>query len=179
MRFQATAIDDLWLIELEAIADPRGHFARSYCREEFRAHGIEAEIVQTSLSYNHSRGTLRGLHWQTAPHQEGKLVRCTRGAIWDVAVDVRPESKSFRRWVGFDLTPDSGRMLWLGPGLAHGFLTRADASEVAYQMSTPFVPSAGRGARHDDPSFAIVWPEPVLVISDRDRGYPDFQVAPS
>lgn len=179
VKFQPTGIDDVWLIELERFSDERGHFARTFCRDEFRAHGIDAALAQTSLSFNLRRGTLRGLHWQAAPHGEGKLVRCTRGAIWDVAVDIRPRSKTFCRWVGFELSADNDRMLWLGPGLAHGFVTRLDASEVAYAMSVPFAAGAGRGARYDDPRFAIAWPEPVLILAERDRSYPDFMAEES
>jgi dTDP-4-dehydrorhamnose 3,5-epimerase len=176
MRFTETKVAGAFLIEPEPIADERGFFARTWCREEFTANGLNPELAQANISFNHRRGTLRGMHYQAAPHQEAKLVRCTRGAIFDVAVDLRPGSATYRAWVGAELTDANRAMLYVPEGCAHGFLTLADATEVAYQMSAPYAPAAARGVRWDDPAFGIEWPGEVLVINDRDRGYPD--VAP-
>jgi dTDP-4-dehydrorhamnose 3,5-epimerase len=167
------------VIDLERVADDRGFFARSFCREEFAAHGLEAEVAQCSISFNRHRGTLRGLHYQAAPHAEAKLVRCSAGAIWDVVVDLRPGSPTFKLHFALTLSAAEGRMLYVPPGLAHGFLTVDDATEVAYQMSVPYHAPAARGVRWDDPAFAIPWPAPPLVISERDRAWSDFAPEPA
>jgi dTDP-4-dehydrorhamnose 3,5-epimerase len=173
MRFTETRVAGAFLIEPEPIADRRGLFARTFCQEEFEAHGLNPCVSQCNVSFNHRRGTLRGLHYQAAPHQEAKLVRCTSGAIWDVALDLRPGSPSYRAWFGAELTAANRAMLYVPEGCAHGFLTLADATEVAYQMSAPYEPAAARGVRWDDPAFGIDWPGEVLVINERDRSYPD------
>jgi len=177
MNFTATDVDGVWLIEPERHEDERGFFARTWDAATFEEHGLCPTLAQCSLSYNRRRGTLRGLHYQEAPHAEAKLVRCTAGAIFDVAVDLRRGSPTLGRWVGVDLTSENRSALYAPEGCAHGFLTLTDDAEVAYQISTPYVPSAGRGVRFDDAAFGIEWPAEVVVVNERDRGYPDFEVA--
>jgi len=174
MIFDTTTVDGVWTIELERFEDERGFFARTWDGDVFRRKGLADRLVQCSLSYNRLRGTLRGLHYQAAPYEEAKLVRCTGGAIFDVAVDLRPESPTFKRWFGVELTADNRRALYIPEGCAHGFLTLTDDAEVAYQMSELYAPGAGRGVRFDDPTFAIEWPGEIVVIHDRDSNYPDF-----
>lgn len=176
MRFRTTAIPGVWVIEQERHGDERGYFARTWCADEFAKNALETRVAQCSLSFNHRRGTLRGLHYQAPPFAEMKLVRCTRGAIFDVAVDIRPDSPSFRQWVGVELTPDNGLALYVPRGFAHGFLTLADATEVAYQISAEYSPTHARGLRWNDPFHAVAWPGPVEVIAPRDRDYPDADV---
>jgi dTDP-4-dehydrorhamnose 3,5-epimerase len=175
MRFEKTKIPGVLIIALEPRADERGYFARTYCAREFLERGLCTEWVQTSTSYNHKRGTLRGLHYQAAPHEEIKMVRCTRGAIYDVALDLRAESPTFREWVAVELTEDNQKIFYLPKGIAHGFQTLADASEVFYQMAAFHVPEASRGVRWNDPAFRVHWPiTSDIVISPRDGTYPDF-----
>jgi dTDP-4-dehydrorhamnose 3,5-epimerase len=174
MHFTETILPGMFEIELEPARDERGAFARTFCAREFASRGLNAAVAQRSTSLNHLRGTLRGLHYQLAPHAECKLIRCTRGSIYDVAVDLRPESPTYRRWAAVELSALNGRMIYLPEGIAHGFQTLEDDSEVAYQMSQEFQPSLYRGVRFDDPAFGIAWPVEVRMISDRDRGYPDF-----
>lgn len=176
MTFRETTIVGVWVIEPQLHEDERGFFARTWDRGEFAAHGLNDRLVQTSLSFNKRRGTLRGLHYQVAPHDETKLVRCTAGAIFDVAVDLRPGSETLRRWVGVELSIENRLALYVPGGCAHGFLTLTDGAEVNYLMSAPHVPDSARGVRFDDPSFNIDWPGEVVVINDRDRSYPDFGV---
>ena len=165
------------VIEVERHEDERGFFARAFCADEFAAHGLSTSVAQCNISFNRRRGTVRGLHFQRLPHAEAKLVRCTAGAIYDVAVDLRPASPTFCRHVGVELTARNRRMLYVPPGFAHGFQTLADESEVFYQMSEPFAAAAADGVRWDDPAFAIVWPLDVQVISERDRSFADFRPA--
>lgn len=168
----------LYVIELEQLDDERGWFARTFDGEAFEQAGLDPTNVQCSASYSARAGTLRGLHFQRAPHEEDKLVRCTRGAIFDAVVDLRPDSDTYCDWFGIELTPSNGRQLYVPKGLAHGFQTLADDTEVHYSMSTPYVPGAGDGVRFDDPAFGIDWPQPPdggLIVSDRDREYPDFE----
>jgi dTDP-4-dehydrorhamnose 3,5-epimerase len=172
MIFVPTALDGVWQIEPERHSDPRGHFVRSFCAEEFAGHGLPATFVQCNISYNALRGTLRGLHWQADPHPEGKLVRCTRGAIFDVAVDLRPGSPTLHRWAAAELTADNGRALYVPPGFAHGFQTLADATEVFYQMTEPYHADLARGARWNDPAFGITWPLADPLVSKRDLMHP-------
>lgn len=174
MIFTATALPGAFIIDPERIEDDRGFFARSYCEREFAAHGLEPRWVQCNISYNRYKGTLRGMHYQAAPHEEDKLIRCTRGAIYDVLIDLRAGSPAFKRHVAVELTAENRRMLYAPKGVAHGFLTLMDDTEVFYQMSAFYEPGTGRGCRYDDPAFGIVWPAPVAVLSDRDRTYPDF-----
>jgi dTDP-4-dehydrorhamnose 3,5-epimerase len=176
MIFTATDVEGVWVIEPECHEDERGFFARIWDAAEFEERGLSAALAQCSLSFNHRRGTLRGLHYQEAPHAEVKLVRCTSGAIFDVAVDLRRDSRSFRRWFGVDLSAENRSALYVPEGCAHGFLTLTDDAEVTYQISTPYAPSAGRGVRFDDPAFGIEWPGDVVVVNERDRSYDDFEV---
>lgn len=164
------------MVEQERHADERGYFARTFCVEEFEEQGLDPGLAQCSVSFNRRRGTLRGLHYQAPPAAEVKLVRCTRGALFDVALDLRPDSPTFRRWIGVELTEDDGRALYIPRGFAHGFLTLAASTEVAYQMSTPYAPEAARGIRWNDPFHRIEWPGPVEVIASRDRDYPDVSI---
>jgi dTDP-4-dehydrorhamnose 3,5-epimerase len=176
MKFSETPLPGAYVIELEQLADDRGWFARTFDRERFEELGLDPPTVQCSTSFNARAGTLRGLHYQQAPHAEDKLVRCTRGAIYDVIVDLRRDSPSFCRWFGIELTPDGGQQLLVPKGFAHGFQTLVDETEVHYQMSYPYVAGAGRGVRWDDPSFGIEWPVAERrVISERDATYPDFR----
>lgn len=176
MRFEPAPLPGAWVIELERIEDDRGWFARTFDAAEFRARGLSGEVVQANASYNARAGTLRGMHYQADPHGEPKLVRCSRGRIFDVAVDLRPDSPTYRAWHGVELSEDNDRLFYLPAGLAHGFQTLADATEVLYLMGHEFVPGAGRGVRFDDPAFAIDWPPAAggRIVSDRDRAYPDF-----
>lgn len=178
MIFQETQLKGAYIIDLERREDARGFFARSFCQREFEAHGLAPVMVQTNVSYNKKRGTLRGMHYQAAPYEEAKLVRCTRGAIYDVIVDVRPHSDTFREWVGVELTPDTGRMLYVPEGFAHGFITLEDETEVTYQVSAFYAPGYERGLRYDDPAIGIVWPIGMQVISEKDGSWPDFSPTP-
>jgi dTDP-4-dehydrorhamnose 3,5-epimerase len=177
VRFVPTALAGVVVIEQERRADERGFFARTWCARELAQHGLEAALAQCSTSFNERRGTLRGLHYQAPPFAEVKIVRCTRGAIFDVALDLRPDAATFRQWVGVELTEDDGRALYIPRGFAHGLLTLADRSEVLYQISTPYAPEAARGVRWDDPFHDIAWPAPVDVIAARDRDCPDLDPA--
>jgi dTDP-4-dehydrorhamnose 3,5-epimerase len=169
-----TAIPGVAIVEIEPHADERGFFARSWCRQEGEAHGLGLLTTQCNISFNTRLGTLRGMHSQAAPYEEIKLVRCTRGSIFDVAVDLRLESPTFGRHVGVELSADNRRALYIPEGCAHGFLTLADDAEIFYLMSAEYSPSHARGFRWNDPFFAIDWPAEVRVISERDRTYPDF-----
>jgi len=177
MRFVETRLPGAWVIDLEPRGDDRGFFARSYCEREFAAHGLATRYPQGNLSFNVRAGTLRGMHYQAVPHREAKLVRCVAGRIHDVIVDLREGSPTWRQWLGVELGADDRRALYVPPGFAHGFLTLRDATEVLYQMGEFYVAEAARGFRWDDPFFAIAWPSPPSVISDRDRTYPDFDPA--
>lgn len=174
MFFEPTPLAGAFLVRLEPRHDERGFFARSFCREEYLAHGLNGELVQSSVSYNHRRGTLRGLHYQAPPSAEAKLVRCTRGRIHDVIVDLRRNAPTFKRWWATELSADNRHMVYLPEGLAHGFLTLEDQSEVAYQMSTPFHPESARGFRYDDDAFAIEWPFAPVVVGPRDLAFAPF-----
>lgn len=175
MKFSATKIPGVVVIDAEPIGDERGFFARSFCAREFAAAGLELTVAQTNLSHNARRGTLRGMHYQAEPKPEPKLVACIRGAIFDVAIDLRAESPSFRDWVGAELTDSNGKALFVPPGCAHGFLTLADETQVSYLMGELYDPDLARGVRWDDPAFGVEWPGEPTVISDRDAGYPDFR----
>ncbi|MGA2320201.1 MAG: dTDP-4-dehydrorhamnose 3,5-epimerase [Solirubrobacteraceae bacterium] len=177
MRFTQTPLPGVWVIELELLGDERGWFARTFDAEEFRSRGLDDRVVQCSASFNARRGTLRGMHYQAEPHGESKLVRCVRGAIFDVAVDLRAESPTYARWHGLKLGSGNRLALYIPAGMAHGFQTLSDDCEVLYQMGHQYVPEAARGVRWDDPAFAIEWPpvEGTRVISERDLAYPDFE----
>ena len=175
MRFVETPLPGAYVVEPEPAGDERGLFARTFCREEFAALGLDTRVAQCSTSYNRRRGTLRGLHYQAEPYPEAKLVRCTAGSVYDVVVDLRPESHAFRRWFAVELTASSRRALYVPAGVAHGFQTLEDDSEVFYQISEFYHPELARGVRWDDPTFGVRWPEAgARVISERDRAYPDF-----
>lgn len=175
MTFQETRLPGVFEIGLAMNSDERGFFARSWCQKEFEEHGLNPKLVQCNVSFNERKGTMRGLHYQAAPHAEAKLVRCTMGAIYDVVVDLRPQSPAFKEWIGVTLSAENRQMLYIPEGCAHGFLTLEDNTEVFYQMSEFYHPESARGVRWDDPAFKIEWPAPVEVISERDRTYPDVK----
>lgn len=174
MRFIKTDLPGAWLIHLEPVYDDRGYFSRTFCVREFAEHGLETNFVQHSLSYSALRGTLRGMHFQAAPDGEVKLVNCVRGAIWDVIIDIRPQSPTFGQWRAFELTAENQSHLYIPTGFAHGFETLSDHTEVRYLISSYYEPSAANGFRYDDPTFAIPWPLPVAMISSKDQAWPDF-----
>ena len=174
MRFLPTSLVDAVIIELEKFTDARGYFARTMCHDEFAKNGLIANFVQSNHSYNAKKGTLRGMHYQRAPHGEAKLVRCIRGGVFDAIIDLRPESKTYMQWEGFELTADNGRMLYVPPQFAHGFLTLTDDAEVVYQVSHPYTPEAEAGCRFDDPAFGISWPAEVRILSDKDMSWPTW-----
>jgi len=172
LKFIPTPFEGAFVVEPELLEDERGSFARSFCQGEFRAHGLDPVIAQCNISFNKRRGVLRGLHYQVKPHEEAKLVRCTRGAIWDVIVDLREGAPTRYRWFATELTADNRRALYIPRGFAHGFQTLADNSEVFYQMSEFYHPESARGVRWNDPKIGIAWPLADPVVSPRDRSYP-------
>jgi dTDP-4-dehydrorhamnose 3,5-epimerase len=176
MLFQPTKLAGAYLIDLQQVADERGFFARAWCAQEFADQGLDTALVQCNLSFNTRQGTVRGMHYQQAPCAETKLVRCISGALYDVIIDLRPESSTFLQWLGVTLSAENRTMLYIPKGFAHGFQTLADNTEVFYQMSNYYAPTYARGLRWNDPHFAIEWPLAVTVISARDQNYPDFQV---
>jgi dTDP-4-dehydrorhamnose 3,5-epimerase len=175
--FVETKLQGAFLIEPERLNDERGFFARVWCRREFEEHGLNSELAQSSISFNRVKGTLRGIHYQVAPYEEAKLVRCTMGSIYDVMIDLRPQSPSFKQHVGEVLTAKNGRMLYVPEGFAHGFITMEDNCEIFYQISEFYSPQHSRGVRWDDVAFSIKWPLAPTSMSVRDRNYPDF-IAP-
>ncbi len=175
MLFEPLEIDGVYRVSLEAVRDDRGFFARTYCAEEFGAHGLHSVFEQSSISRNLKAGTLRGLHYQAEPFAEAKFVRCVRGAIFDVAVDIRPGSPTAGRWTGRRLDANGGDGLYIPKGFAHGFQTLEDDTDVLYQISPAYVPGHGAGVRWDDPAFAIAWPLPDPILSPRDAAYPDWR----
>jgi dTDP-4-dehydrorhamnose 3,5-epimerase len=179
VRFVPLELAGAYLMELDRRDDDRGFFARTWCRDELAEQGLSEEVSQCSISRNTRAGTLRGMHFQRPPHEEVKIVRCTRGAIFDVIVDLRPESPTHRAWVGVELDEEQGAALYVPKGFAHGFQTLTEDADVAYMISTPYVPEASAGVRWDDQAFAIVWPEcRERTISDRDREWPDYALVP-
>jgi dTDP-4-dehydrorhamnose 3,5-epimerase len=172
--FATTDIPGVVLVTPERLGDERGYFARTWCQDEFAAHGLNPRVVQRNVSYNRAAATLRGMHYQRAPHGEAKLVACISGAIYDVAIDLRPDSPSFRRWFAAELRADDGAMLYIAEGCAHGFLTLEPDTTVEYLMSERYVAGAAAGVRWDDPTFGIAWPCQPRTISERDRVWPDF-----
>lgn len=174
MIFTKTVLNDAFILDIEKKEDDRGFFARSWCRREFEAHGLNPDLAQCDISFNPKKGTLRGMHLQVKPFEEAKLVRCTRGSLFDVIVDLRPDSPTYKKQLSVVLTSENRRMLFVPEGFAHGFLTLEDATEVFYQISEFYMPESQRGFRWDDPAFAIAWPAKVKLISERDRSYPDF-----
>lgn len=175
MIFTEGALRGPYVIDLEKHQDHRGFFARAFCQREFAEHGLAEDMVQTNVSFSARRGTLRGMHYQRPPHEEAKLIRCTRGALYDVIVDVRPDSDTYGEWMGVELSADTHRMFYVPEGFAHGFLTLEDDTEVVYQVSAFYTPGAEQGLRHDDPALGIEWPAPVQVISEKDLSWPPFE----
>lgn len=169
MIFTETKLKGAYVIDISPIADERGFFSRLYCKTEFEKQGLNTHMVQANLSRNHKKGTLRGLHLQSAPFEETKLVRCTRGSIYDVIVDLRPASETFKQWIGLELTAGNYRMLYVPEGFAHGFITLEDDTEVSYQVTEFYTPLTEQGCRWDDPSFHIEWPLKPEVISEKDQ----------
>lgn len=175
MIFSETKLKGAFIIEPERLEDERGFFARTWCQREFEAHGLDPHLVQCNISFNKKRGTLRGMHFQVSPHAEAKLVRCTMGAIYDVILDLRPDSPTYKRWLALELTAENRKTLYIPKGLAHGFQTLADNTEVFYQMSEFYHSESARGVRWDDPTFGIEWPIVDATISGKDKGYPNFE----
>jgi dTDP-4-dehydrorhamnose 3,5-epimerase len=175
VRFIPTSLPGAYVIEPERLEDERGYFARTFCQDEFLAHGLNPSLVQCNVSFNARKGTLRGMHYQTKPHEEAKLVRCTRGSVFDVIVDIRESSPTRLQWFATDLTAANGRMLYIPEGFAHGFQTLEDHSELFYQMSERYIPQSARGLRWNDPVVGIRWPLPDPVISRRDATFLDFE----
>lgn len=177
MKFVETPLPGVFVIEPELIEDERGFFARTFCREEFTARGLNPDLAQCSISYNRRKGTLRGMHYQAAPHAEAKLVRCTRGAIYDVALDLRRDSSAYLKWFAVELSAENRKALYVPEGCAHGFQTLCDETEVVYHISEFYHPQSAQGVRCDDLVFSIHWPDvEAMKLSDRDRGYPAFFV---
>lgn len=174
MIFKETKLKGAFIIELEPIEDNRGFFSRSFCKKEFALHGISMDIAQCNISYNKKRGTLRGMHYQTAPYEEAKLIRCIRGSIYDVIIDLRRDSPTYCQWVAVELSEVRHRMLYVPKGFAQGFLTLEDHTEVFYHMSEFYAPGYGRGVRWNDPTFGIHWPEEITIMSDQDKSFSDF-----
>jgi dTDP-4-dehydrorhamnose 3,5-epimerase len=176
MIFTETKLAGAFLVDLERREDERGYFARAWCSDEFAERGLSADVVQCNISYNERRATLRGMHFQAAPHAEAKVIRCTRGAIYDVIVDLRPDSATHARWVGVELSAENGRALYVPEGFAHGYQTLVDATETYYHVSERYTPSAEGGVRWDDAAFGIEWPHPEpSVISPKDAAWPDYR----
>jgi len=170
-----TKLKGAYIIEPEPIEDERGFFARTFCEEEFKTHGLNPRIVQCNISFNKKKGTIRGMHYQVAPYEEAKLIRCTRGAIYDVIIDLRPDSTTFKQWIAVELTAENHRMLYVPEGFAHGFQTLEDNTEVFYQMSEFYHSESAKGLRWDDPIFGIEWVIKPLFILSRDESYKDFK----
>jgi dTDP-4-dehydrorhamnose 3,5-epimerase len=175
MIFREGKLAGAQIIDLERREDDRGFFARMWCEREFRDRGLVDAISQINTAVSLRAGTLRGMHFQTAPHEEVKIVRCLRGAVYDVLVDLRPDSPTYRQWMGVELTAESGRMVYVPKGCAHGYLTLAGDTELMYFASCPYAPDAAKGVRFDDPAFAIRWPAAPQVISQADRSWPEFK----
>jgi dTDP-4-dehydrorhamnose 3,5-epimerase len=174
VKFSETALAGAFVIDIDPVEDERGFFARTFCRREFEARGLNPDLAQCSVSFNRRKGTLRGMHYQAAPRAEAKVVWCAAGAVHDVIIDLRPASPTFRRWHGVDLKAGTWRMLYIPEGVAHGFQTLADDTAVYYQISQFHDAGSARGVRWNDPAFGIRWPAPPSVMSERDRGFPDF-----
>jgi dTDP-4-dehydrorhamnose 3,5-epimerase len=175
MQFQSGSVADAWVVDLERRGDERGFFARMWCETEFANRGLVARISQINTGFSHRAGTLRGMHFQRRPHEEVKVVRCLRGSVFDVIVDLRPGSATYRRWMGVELSCDNGRMLYVPEGCAHGYITLEDSTELMYFASRPYAPDAASGVRFDDQAFGIAWPIKPLVVSQADRSWPDFE----
>lgn len=174
MKFSETKLKGAYVIEVESLADERGFFARSWCQKEFAEHGLNPNLVQCNISFNLKKGTLRGMHYQAKPYQEAKLIRCTRGAIYQVVIDIRPDSFTFKQWVAVELTAENRKMLYVPKGMASGFQTLMDDTEVFYQMAEFYHPESGRVVRWDNPAFEIEWPIEMKIISDKDNSDQDL-----
>jgi dTDP-4-dehydrorhamnose 3,5-epimerase len=174
MKFIETKLKGSFIIDPQRLEDERGFFARSWCQQEAKQYGLEPEWLQCNISYNKSKGTMRGMHYQVAPFEEAKLVRCTMGAICDVIIDLRPDSVTFKKWTAVELSSENRRMFYIPGGFAHGFLTLQDNTEIFYQMSEFYAPAYARGVRWNDPAFGILWPTDIAVISDQDQNFPNF-----
>jgi len=174
MKFTETELKGGYIIDIQKIEDDRGFFARGWCKNEFEEHGISSNLAQANISFNKFKGTLRGLHYQASPYEEAKLVRCTKGGIFDVMVDLRERSPTYGKWMGAELTAGNRRMLLVPEGFAHGFQTLQDDTEVFYQVSEFYTPNAEQGAPYDDPAFGITWPLEVSIISDKDANWPAY-----
>ena len=174
MIFRDTPLPGAYVLQPQRIEDQRGFFARIWCQRELREHGLKGELAQSNLGFSHRRGTLRGLHFQASPHAEVKIVRCTRGSVFDVIVDLRPDSPTYRRWFGVELSADNRHMLYVPEGCAQGYLTLADETEIYYHTTEFYHPESASGVRYDDPEFGIVWPREITVISQQDRQWPDY-----
>lgn len=175
MIFRETKLSGVFEIHIEPKCDERGFFARSWCQREFESNGLNSKLAQCSISFNARKGTLRGMHYQAAPYPEAKLVRCTKGAIYDVVVDLRPQSSTYKQWIGATLTAENRQMLYVPEHCGHGFLTLEDDTEIFYQISEFYHPELSRGVRWDDPAFSIAWPAAAGQMSERDRTYPNFE----
>jgi dTDP-4-dehydrorhamnose 3,5-epimerase len=174
MKFTEIKLKGAFIVEIEKLSDERGFFARSWCQKEFEAHGLNSNLVQANVSFNFKKGTLRGMHYQIEPYQESKLIRCTRGAIYDVIIDLRTDSPTYKQWAGVELTADNYTMFFVPQDFAHGFQTLADETEITYQVSQFYTPGSEKGIRFDDLAFNIQWPQAATIISDKDRTWPDF-----
>ncbi len=174
MNFVETKLKGAYIIDIRKIEDERGFFARAWCRDEFKTHGLNPDMVQLNAAFSHKKGTIRGMHFQKPPWEEAKLVRCTRGAVYDVIIDLRRDSPTHGQWAGVELTEHNGRMLYAPAGFAHGYQTLADKTEIYYQTTQFYAPDFATGVRFDDPAFRIVWPLPVGVISEQDRNWPAY-----
>lgn len=175
MLFTETELKGAFVIELEKRGDERGFFARTFCRKEFAAHGLNTQLPQANMSFSRFKGTLRGMHYQIHPHAEAKLVRCTRGAVFDVAVDLRSDSPTYLKWLGVQLSAENYKMFYIPEGFAHGYMTLDDHSELIYMVSAFYTPEKERGVRWDDPAFNIKWPLAPEIISDKDKKWADFR----
>ena len=178
MQFRDTDVEGAWIVDIEPIEDERGFFARAMCQTEFGEHGMNAEFVQENIGYNTRAGTLRGLHLQHQPHGEAKLVRCTRGAVWDVAADVRSGSSTYGKWVGVELTAENRRMLYVPEGCAHGYLTLAGDTEIRYLTTHEYVPASAAGVPYDDPVLGIDWPAEIELVGANDRAWAPLREQP-
>jgi dTDP-4-dehydrorhamnose 3,5-epimerase len=176
MEFKETRLSGAFLVKQKKIVDERGFFARAWCQEEFKQQGLNPQMLQLNTGFSHQAGTLRGMHYQEAPHAEAKFMRCTRGAVYDVIIDLRRDSPTHGEWVGVELTADEGAMLYVPEGFAHGYQTLADNTEIYYMTTALYAPQAAKGVRYDDPAFGIVWPLAVTVISAQDQHWPDYHV---
>lgn len=174
MIFTETKLKGAFILDVKKLEDERGFFGRSWCQREMEEHGLNANVVQANVSYNHKKGTLRGMHYQLSPYEETKLVRCTRGAIYDVIIDLRPESPTYKQWIGVELTADNYRMLFVPERFGHGFITLEDNTDVTYQVTQFYTPGAERGIRWNDPAFNIEWPIEPVIISEKDKVHPDY-----